>query len=223
MAKSMGFRNTAGPDKHQAVAVRVSGDKAVFLNCRFEGFQDTLYAHTHRQFYRSCVVTGTIDFIFGDAAAVFQNCLIYVRQPNPNQKNIITAQGRKDKYETTGFVLQNCKILPEAPFKPVANQFKSYLGRPWKLYSTTIIMESLIEGFIDPAGWLEWQGDFALNTLFYGEFNNTGPGARTDRRVKWAGRRDINREEAMRYTVETFLDGAWVKETGANVRMGLGS
>ncbi|GMI92632.1 hypothetical protein HRI_002932500 [Hibiscus trionum] len=223
MAKSMGFRNTAGPSKHQAVAARVSGDRAVFLNCRFEGFQDTLYAQTHRQFYRSCVITGTIDFIFGDAAAVFQNCLIYVRQPNPNQKNIVTAQGRKDKYETTGFVLQNCKILPDEPFKPAANRFKSYLGRPWKQYSRTIIMESQIEGFIEPAGWLEWEGDFALNTLFYGEFNNTGPGARTDRRVKWAGRRDINREEAKRYTVGTFLKGAWVKEAGASVRMELGS
>ncbi|KAK8550372.1 hypothetical protein V6N13_118891 [Hibiscus sabdariffa] len=223
IAKSMGFRNTAGPSKHQAVAARVSGDKAIFLNCRFEGFQDTLYAQTHRQFYRSCVITGTIDFIFGDAAAVFQNCLIYVRQPNPNQKNIITAQGRKDKYETTGFVIQNCKILPEEAFKPVANRFKSYLGRPWKEYSRTIIMESQIEGFIDPAGWLEWKGEFALNTLFYGEFNNTGPGARTDGRVKWGGRRDIKKGEAIRYTVESFLKGAWVKESGASVRMGLGS
>ncbi|KAL4336253.1 hypothetical protein GQ457_07G039360 [Hibiscus cannabinus] len=223
IAKSMGFRNTAGSSKHQAVAARVSGDKAIFLNCRFEGFQDTLYAQTHRQFYRSCVITGTIDFIFGDAAAVFQNCLIYVRQPNPNQKNIITAQGRKDKYETTGFVIQNCKILPEEAFKPVANRFKSYLGRPWKEYSRTIIMESQIEGFIDPAGWLEWKGEFALNTLFYGEFNNTGPGARTDGRVKWGGRRDIKKGEAIRYTVESFLKGAWVKESGASVRMGLGS
>ncbi|KAE8682607.1 putative Pectinesterase [Hibiscus syriacus] len=223
IARSIGFRNTAGPDKHQAVAARVSADKAIFLNCRFEGYQDTLYAHTHRQFYRSCVITGTIDFIFGDAAAVFQNCMIYVRKPNVNQKNIITAQGRKDKLETTGIVLQNCKILPDESFKPFAKQFNSYLGRPWKQYSRTVIMESQIEDFIEPAGWLEWEGDFALNTLFYGEFKNTGPGAITKGRVKWAGRRDINKEEAMKYTVEAFLKGAWVKEAGANVRMGLGT
>ncbi|MBA0690418.1 hypothetical protein Goari_008093, partial [Gossypium aridum] len=144
-------------------------------------------------------------------------------KPNDNQKNIVTAQGRKDKLETTGIVIQNSKILPEEPFKPLAKQFKNYLGRPWKVYSRTIIMETLIEDFIDPAGWLEWEGDFALSTLFYGEFNNTGPGARTDGRVKWAGRRDINREEAQKYTVETFLKGTWVKEAGAPVRMGLGS
>ncbi|KAE8700363.1 hypothetical protein F3Y22_tig00110557pilonHSYRG00276 [Hibiscus syriacus] len=172
MARSIGFRNTAGPVEHQAVEARISADKAIFLNCHFEGFQDTLYAHSHRQFYRSCVITGTVDFTFGDAAAVFQNCMIYVRKPNANQKNIITAQGRKDKLETAGIVLQNC--------------------------------------------------DFALDTLFCGEFKNTGPGAITKGRMKWTGRRDINKEEAMKYTVEAFLQGAWVKEVDANARMGLG-
>ncbi|KAL3586074.1 hypothetical protein D5086_012941 [Populus alba] len=77
------------------------------------GYQDTLYAQTHRQFYRSCVITGTVDFIFGDAAAIFQNCLITVRKPMENQQNIVTAQGRIDGHETTGIVLQNCRIEPD--------------------------------------------------------------------------------------------------------------
>ncbi|XP_022731566.1 putative pectinesterase/pectinesterase inhibitor 45 [Durio zibethinus] len=223
LAQAMGFRNTAGPEKHQAVAVRVDADRAIFLNCRFEGYQDTLYAQTHRQFYRSCVVAGTIDFIFGDAAAVFQNCLIYVRKPMDNQKNIVTAQGRKDKFETTGIVLQNCKILPDVSFTSVKSQFKSYLGRPWKEYSRTIVMESEIEDLIDPAGWLEWEGNFALSTLFYAEYNNNGPGAKTDARVKWPGVKVINKDEAMKFTVGTFLQGTWINETGAPVRLGLGS
>ncbi|XVE53797.1 hypothetical protein DITRI_Ditri03aG0031000 [Diplodiscus trichospermus] len=223
LAKAMGFRNTAGPEKHQAVAVRVDADRAIFLNCRFEGYQDTLYAQTHRQFYRSCVVAGTIDFIFGDAAAVFQNCLIYVRKPMDNQKNIVTAQGRKDKFETTGIVLQNCKILPDVSFTAFKSKFKSYLGRPWKEYSRTIIMETQIEDFIDPAGWLEWDGKFALDTLYYAEYNNQGPGAKTDGRVKWPGRKVINKEEAMKFTVENFLQRTWINGTGATVRMGLGS
>ncbi|KAL2491979.1 putative pectinesterase/pectinesterase inhibitor 13 [Abeliophyllum distichum] len=90
MAQSLGFRNTAGPEKHQPVALRVQADRSVFLHCRMEGYQDTLYSQTHRQFYRSCYITGTVDFIFGDAAAIFQNCMIYVRKPMDNQQNIVT-------------------------------------------------------------------------------------------------------------------------------------
>ncbi|CAL9027561.1 unnamed protein product, partial [Prunus brigantina] len=152
VAKSMGFRNTAGPEKHQAVAARVQADRAIFLNCRFEGYQDTLYAQTHRQFYKSCVISGTVDFIFGDAAAIFQNCLIYVRKPMENQQNIVTAQGRADKQETTGIVLQDCKIMPDKDLEPVKSQFKTYLGRPWKEFSRTIVMDSTIEDLIHPDG-----------------------------------------------------------------------
>lgn len=41
------FQNTAGP-VGQAVAMFVSGDRAVFVNCRFKGFQDTLYTYGKR-------------------------------------------------------------------------------------------------------------------------------------------------------------------------------
>ncbi|CAJ1968600.1 unnamed protein product [Sphenostylis stenocarpa] len=102
---SNGVRNTAGPDGHQAWAARVQADRAVFANCRFEGYQDTLYVQAHGQFYRSCIVSGTIDFIFGDAAVVFQNRIMVVRKPNDNQQNMVTAQGREDKQQATGIVL----------------------------------------------------------------------------------------------------------------------
>jgi len=222
IGKAMGFRNTAGPEKHQAVAARVQADRSVFINCRFEGYQDTLYAQTHRQFYRSCVIAGTVDFIFGDAAVVFQNCMIVVRKPLPNQQNIVTAQGRTDKRETTGIVLQNCRILPDKKLVPVKSTIRSYLGRPWKEYSRTIVMESTIEDIIHPDGWLPWEGDFALKTLYYAEFNNKGPGAKVDGRVKWSGYKVIKRQEATKYTVGPFLQGgSWIKATGVQVHFGL--
>ena len=218
----MGFKNTAGPKKHQAVALRVQADRAIFLNCRMAAYEDTLYAQAHRQFYRSCFITGTIDFIFGDASAIFQNCMIVVKKPMQNQNNIIASQGRGDKHENTGFVLHNCRILPNENLEPDRFKVKTYLGRPWKEFSRTIIMETFIGDLIQPQGWLPWQGDFALKTLYYAEFNNHGPGSDISKRVSWAGyKKKISRQEAQRYTVMPFLQGDWI-ERAKNVPVHLG-
>ncbi|MQM00332.1 hypothetical protein Taro_033067 [Colocasia esculenta] len=223
MAIDMGFRNSAGAVKHQAVALRVQSDRAIFLNCRMEGYQDTLYAQTHRQYYRSCVVAGTVDFIFGDAAAIFQNCNLVVRRPLDNQQNIVTAQGRVDRRQSTGFVIQSCRFIADKKLKVAgAPPIRSYLGRPWKEYSRTIIMESTIGDFIHPDGYMPWEGDFALKTLYYGEYGNKGPGAGLAKRVSWPGFRVINKQEAVKYTVASFIQGDdWIKATGTPVRLGL--
>ncbi|KAL3610445.1 hypothetical protein D5086_001465, partial [Populus alba] len=80
-ARDIKFINTAGAEMHQAVAFRSGSDMSVLFRCAFDGFQDTLYAHSNRQFYRDCDITGTVDFMFGNAAVVFQNCNIQPRQP----------------------------------------------------------------------------------------------------------------------------------------------
>ncbi|XP_060181565.1 probable pectinesterase/pectinesterase inhibitor 58 [Lycium barbarum] len=212
MAKDIGFENTAGPEKHQAVALRVGADKSIFYNCHMDGYQDTLYAHTYRQFYSDCVISGTIDFIFGDSAAVFQNCTLVVQKPMDNQQCIVTAQGRKDPRQPTGFVLQNCKFVAD---NNVDNKTKSYLGRPWKEYSRTIIMESSIEDFIQLEGWLLWNDTFALNTLFYVEFNNRGPASSKTQRVKWEGVKELPASRIERFTTSKFIDGdSWIPSTG---------
>ncbi|KAL5995067.1 hypothetical protein ACLOJK_025125 [Asimina triloba] len=214
MAQDIGFRNTAGAIKHQAVALRVQSDRSVFFNCRMEGYQDTLYAQTHRQFYRSCVICGTIDFIFGDAAAVFQNCQLVVRKPLDNQQNIVTAHGRVDRHESTGFVIQNCKIHADKKLVPVQATTPSYLGRPWKEYSRTIFMETEMDDLIHPDGWMPWDGEFGLNTLVYAEFANTGPGAATAARVNWPGFKVFTtKDEAEPYTAANFIQGGeWIKQ-----------
>jgi pectinesterase len=93
IAQGVTFRNTAGPTLHQAVALRVNGDQAAFQNCLIDGYQDSLYAHSLRQFYRDTTIMGTVDFVFGNAAAVFQDCTILVRAGAPGATtSTITAQ-----------------------------------------------------------------------------------------------------------------------------------
>lgn len=222
IGKDLGFENSAGAAKHQAVALRVQSDMSIFYNCQMDGYQDTLYTHASRQFYRDCTITGTIDFIFGNAAAIFQNCKILVRKPMENQQCIVTAQGRTQRREPTAIIFQNCVIASDPAYFPVRMVNKAYLGRPWKEYSRTIIMQSQIDDLIQPEGWLPWQGNFALKTLFYAEFNNRGPGAAKDKRVKWRGIKQITPEHAVDFTVGRFIRGdPWIKRTGIPYTSGM--
>ncbi|KAL1548436.1 pectinesterase [Salvia divinorum] len=215
MAKDIGIENTAGASGRQAVAVRVSGDKAVFYNVHMSGYQSTLYAHIYRQFYRDCRITGTMDIIWGDAVAVFQNCHIAVRQPLPNQICSVTAQARNDTRGAGMTVVQNCTITAEKEFFVAKPPAEAYLGRPMKEYSRTIVMESSIDGFIAAEGWTQWMGTYGLDTLYYGEYNNRGAGSDLSKRVTWKGIQKITPELAESFTPAKVYagDDSWVKNT----------
>ncbi|KAG2272704.1 hypothetical protein Bca52824_067259 [Brassica carinata] len=222
MAANITVRNTAGPTKHQAVAVRNSADMSAFYKCSFEAYQDTLYVHSLRQFYRECDIYGTVDFIFGNAATVLQNCNIIPRLPLQGQFNAITAQGRSDPNQNTGISIQNCKIVPSAELVSSNYSVKTYLGRPWKEYSRTVYLQNFMDGFIDAKGWNEWMGDFALQSLYYAEFKNTGPGSETAYRVNWPGYHVINETEAVWFTVSSFIVGdSWLPSMGVPYTGGL--
>ncbi|KAJ8447539.1 hypothetical protein Cgig2_031152 [Carnegiea gigantea] len=204
IAKDMGFKNTAGAEKHQAVAFRSGSDKSIFYRCFFDGYQDTLYAHSNRQFYRECTITGTIDFMFGNAAVVFQKCNIQPRQPMSNQFNTITAQGKKDPNQNTGISIQKCTVSALGQVT-----VPTYLGRPWKEFATTVIMQSEIGPVVHPLGWIGWvNGVEPPSTIFYAEYQNSGPGPDVTKRVKWAGYKPtISADEASKYTVGNLISG----------------
>ncbi|KAJ0816994.1 putative pectinesterase [Helianthus annuus] len=215
LARDITFQNTAGASGHQAVALRVGSDLSAFYKCGFEGYQDTLYVHSNRQFYIKCFITGTIDFIFGNAAAVFQSCDIMIRKPNPRQSNMVTAQGRTDKNQATGIVIHKCNIRATNELKAVQKDFPTYLGRPWKEFSRTVVMGSIISDVIRKEGWYPWDGDFALDTLYYREYQNSGPGSNTSKRVRWKGWGVIkDKNEARQFTVARFINGwGWLPHT----------
>ncbi|CAK8561174.1 unnamed protein product [Lathyrus sativus] len=222
IAVDITFRNTAGPEKHQAVAVRNNADLSIFYRCSFEGYQDTLYVHSLRQFYRECDIYGTVDFIFGNAAAVLQSCNIYPRKPMRNQKNVVTAQGRTDPNQNTGISIQNCRIDAAPDLAEDMNSTKNYLGRPWKVYSRTVYLQSYIGDLIQPSGWLEWNGTVGLDTLFYGEFDNHGPGSITHNRVQWHGYNLLTPNQAWNFTVFNFtLGNTWLPDTDVPYNEGL--
>ncbi|GLT61044.1 hypothetical protein SLA2020_337790 [Shorea laevis] len=216
IARDITIQNTAGASNHQAVALRSGSDLSVFYRCSLEGYQDTVYVHSQRQFYRECNIYGTVDFIFGNAAVVFQNCNIYARYP-PNKTNTITAQGRTDPNQNTGISIHNCKVTAASDLKSSQSSVKTFLGRPWKEYSRTVFMKTYLDSLIVPAGWMEWSGNFALKTLYYGEYANTGPGSSTTNRVKWPGYHVITSSSvASQYTVANFIAGnSWL--LGTNV------
>eukprot|EP01018_Ginkgo_biloba_P000831 Gb_31587 [translate_table: standard] len=220
IARDIAFENTAGPNSHQAVALRVDSDLSAFHNCALLGHQDTLYTHALRQFYKDCRIEGTLDFIFGNSAAIFHNCLILVRPRQLLSKNgendPVTAQGRTDPAQPTGLVFQNCTIKGTEEYMRdfYANPkiHKAYLGRPWKPYSRTIFMDSYLGELIRPEGWLPWNGSFALDTLFYGEFQNYGPGAKVSGRVPWCNQ--IFERSVGMYSIQSFIQGdQWLLPT----------
>eukprot|EP00258_Populus_trichocarpa_P019703 XP_006385198.2 pectinesterase [Populus trichocarpa] len=223
LARDITFQNTAGASKYQAVALRVESDFAAFYKCGMLAYQNTLYVHSNRQFFTNCYIAGTVDFIFGNSAAVFQDCDIHARRPNPGQTITITAQGRSDPNQNTGIVIQKSRIGATADLQHARSNFSAYLGRPWKEYSRTVIMQSSISDVISPAGWREWKGRFALNTLHFAEYENSGVGAGTAGRVPWKGYKVItDATEAQAFTARNFITGSsWLKSTTFPFSLGL--
>ncbi|CAL0312322.1 unnamed protein product [Lupinus luteus] len=207
IASLITFENTAGPTKMQAVALRSASDFSVFYRCSFVAYQDTLYIQAQRQFFTECNIYGTVDFIFGDAAAVIQNSNIYARKPLQGQSNMITAQGRDQPNKNTGISIQNCKIRAAPDLEPLVGQVKTFLGRPWKQYARVAVINTFVDTLVDPLGWSPWNNsNFALDTLYYGEYQNSGPASSTSNRVKWPTFHVLNSSsEVFPFTIDGLL------------------
>ncbi|MFS8014182.1 putative pectinesterase [Helianthus anomalus] len=221
MARNVGFSNTIGPQGQQAVAFRSLSPHTIMVDCTFEGYQGTLYYHTHDQFYKNCVVLGTLDFIFGSGRAFFQDTKIFIRKSVNGQTNTIAADGMMKCEEAAGVVFQNSQIMAA----PEANGVtKSYLGRPWKPKAKVVVMKSEIGDVIQPEGWTKWdspEGKDNYETCTFREYANKGPGSNTDHRVDWSGFEVIKDEgNATMYCAEKFLDaGSWLPKAGVPVNL----
>ena len=101
-AENLTFENSAGA-VGQALALRVDGDRAIFRNCHFLGWQDTVLVNQGRQLFENCVIKGHVDFIFGGATTFFDRCQIHCLG-----KGYITAASTPDVRQF-GFVFRDCQ------------------------------------------------------------------------------------------------------------------
>ncbi|MBN1414435.1 MAG: pectin esterase [Bacteroidales bacterium] len=198
-AENLCIENTAGP-VGQAVALHVEGDRCVFRNCRLLGHQDTLYAageHT-RQYYDSCYIEGTTDFIFGAATAFFNHCIIHSKS-----NSFITAASTPEG-KSYGFVFFSSRLTASPGINSV------YLGRPWRDYARVTFLRCEMGGHILPCGWDNWSTPSREKTSYFAEYRNTGAGAGISDRVKWC--HQLTKKEASRYTPQHIFKSCVPKE-----------
>ena len=198
-AANLTFENNAGFNAGQAVALRVEGNRASFINCRMLGFQDVLFLSGSgvKHYFRDCYIEGTTDFIFGAATAVFKNCHIQ------SKKNSHVTAASTNGIIPFGFVFFNCRLTGDS------NATKVSLGRPWSPTASVTYLNCWMDKHIIPEGWNNWRNPANEATARYAEYKSTGPGARPDARVKWA--RQLSDKEAEAYTIKNIL-GDWNPE-----------
>jgi pectinesterase len=192
VAENITFENTAG-EGGQALAVSLSGDRAIFRHCRFLGWQDTLFVTRGRSYFRDCYIEGHCDYIFGDGTAVFDQCEIYSLAAN----YITAASTPADRQ--FGLVFLHCLLSDDGRAKAY------HLGRPWRPHAAVAFLHCELSGHINPLGWDNWRNPENEKTARFVEFNNHGEGARPAQRVAWS--RQLSDEEAEEFSPANVLSG----------------
>jgi pectinesterase len=223
-ADNITFENAAG-NTGQAVAVANRGDRSIFKHCRFLGHQDTLFADYGRQYYVDSYIEGGVDYIFGNAIAVFDRDELHSNGPG-----FITAQSRTSAGQTTGYVILNSRVTSSidhdaapistnasfASAKSIASAKGTIgLGRPWRPYGRTIFIRTELPADLNPAGWNNWSNPANEKTAYYAESGNTGPGSNSAARVPWS--HQLTPAETKQYLPANFLRGTdhWNPEAEA--------
>jgi pectinesterase len=190
-ASNLTFENSAGL-VGQALAVRIDGDRVLFRDCRFLGWQDTILANRGRHAFERCYIAGHVDFIFGGATAYFQDCHIHCLKDG-----YITAASTPDN-QPYGFVFSGGKVTGDAGVK-------TYLGRPWRSFAHTAFLNVELSSIVRPEGWHNWSHPEREATARYAEFQSRGEGANAQARVAWS--RQLDPAEAQALTMEKVLAG----------------
>lgn len=211
-AANITFANSTG-ESPQALAINVNNDRIVFFNCRFLGGQDTVLCNGLtglRQYFKNCYIDGTVDFIFGGASAIFEDCIIYPRDRSSAGSSYITAANTQEG-TPYGFTFINCVIPPNK------GATRYWLGRPWQndgtnprvSHSKTVFINAKMSNVILPAGWSVWTPSTITSVITYAESqtkNMDGSPYNVSQRVNWS--KQLSAAEANEYTLSKIF-GTW--------------
>lgn len=221
-AKGITFANSAGsgPQAGQALALYVDGDRIQFENCHFSGGQDTLFTAplppkeiekngfigpkqyspriNGRHYYKSCLIEGDIDFIFGGATAYFEDCEFFSKDIGRRINSYVTAASTP-KNQAYGYVMNRCRFTGNCPPR------SAYLGRPWREYAKTVLLHCFMDEHICEEGWNDWNKTDARQTVFYAEYGNYGKGADISKRPSWIKR--LEEKELAQFEKAAVLSG----------------
>lgn len=219
--KNLTVENSAGhgSDVGQALALYADGDQLIFENCRFLGHQDTIFTaplppaviekngfrgpkenaprRDGRHYFKKCFISGEVDFIFGGATVLFEDCEMFSINAGKEINGYVTAASTPEGKEF-GYVFKHCRLTSDCPDGTV------YLGRPWRNFAKTVFIECEIGPHIVREGWHDWNKTDARETAYYAEYKNTGAGAANNcERASWT--HELTEEEAAKYTRERIL------------------
>ena len=199
-AENLTVQNSAG-EVGQAVDLHIDADRVSFENCRLLGNQDTLYlaGEGKRQYFKNCYIEGTTDFIFGGATALFEDSQIH------SKANSYITAASTPKGQEYGFVIRNSSLTADEQVDEV------YLGRPWRNFAKTVFLNTEMGDHILPAGWHNWNKPEAESTVFYAEYENSGPGFKPSQRAEWS--HQLNADQAKKYSKEKIFRG-WAPHEG---------
>nr|MDT0519730.1 pectinesterase family protein [Streptomyces sp. DSM 41633] len=204
------WERSAHPDVRdtQAVAVNASGDRQQYLNSRFVGHQDTVLnwapsaTGQYRQYFRHCFIAGDVDFVFGNATAVYDHVNITLRDRGAEAGGLggYLAAPNTDAAKPYGILITDSTI--GSPARPGTY----YLGRPWhpgpSAVGRLVIRNTSLPAAVKTEGPWTDMGGFSWKSARFAEYANTGPGAGTG-----ANRPQLGADQAAAHTARAYLAG----------------
>lgn len=178
---------------HQAVALHLNADRAVFRNVRLLGDQDTfLVNNSTRAYMADSYVEGTVDFIFGGGTMVFDRTTVHEKRTTGGPITAASTPADK-KY---GLLFHRCTITG-------TTNNTTQLGRPWRPDGQVLYRESTLGATVKTSQpWTDMSGNPWQGARF-AEYRNTGAGAGVN-----ANRPQLPDAQAGDYTPQKYLAGA---------------